>query len=133
MSTAVDPMIFRAPSPTRMTGFLECTIATDGSIIFPDLHCPIGHPIPWTAAFHEAGYPRCAQRDRTGASMCNARLFIQFFPRVSNRLPPMLFVAEISYEEIKYITKTGLDVPGIMDYLGVRWAPPRIRVERVKP
>lgn len=121
------------PPTTRMSGFLECEIAKDGSIRFPDLHCPIGHRIPWEAAFHEAGYPKCGHREKNGAPACNARLFIHFFPRVSSRMPPMLFVAEVSYDEIKHITKAGLDVPQIYEYLGVRWAPPRIRVQYVNP
>jgi len=114
----------------RAMGFLECSYARDGSLVFPELHCPNGHRIGWEHAFHEAGYPRCHHRDPDGRSECGRRLFLQFFPRVGNRLPPLLFIAEITWDEIKAVQKAGLDVPEILDFLGVRWHPPRLRVEQ---
>jgi hypothetical protein len=81
--------------------------------------------MPWQNLFHEAGYPRCVHQDPNGGAVCNAQLFVQFFPRLNPRAHPMMFVAEISYEEIVHITKAGMDVPAIMAYLGVTWKPER--------
>lgn len=125
-----EPTALVPPTRPRATGFLECAISpNDGSIVFPELRCPHGHVIGWENAFHEAGYPRCHHTERDSRTECGARLFLQFFPRVGQRLPPLLFIAEITYAEIKHIQAQGFDVPRILDYLGVRWHPPRIRVD----
>lgn len=108
----------------RTSGFLECGTDEQQHVVFPPLLCPAGHRIPWEFAFHEAGYPRCTQRDGRGNhEICNARLFLQFFPRLNKSANPMLFVAEITHEEIKHITRASMDVPEIMTYLGITWAP----------
>lgn len=112
------------PRP-RMTGFLECVGSDGKSYALPDLYCPFGHKIPWEFAFHEAGYPRCVEENSSGHRICSARLFVHFFPRINPNALPLMYVAEVSYEEIMHVTKTGMDVPAIMAYLGVTWKPER--------
>jgi hypothetical protein len=107
----------------RMAGFLEFGVDDEGKLVPPDLHCPHGHRIPWEYAFHEAGYPRCPHRGRNGASDCNARLFVQFFGRTSKKSPPLMFIAEITYEELAHVLEERLDVFEILSYLGLRWPP----------
>lgn len=109
----------------RMSGFLPIGADTSRDYILPTLHCPHGHVIKWENAFLEAGYPRCKERSGAGHSICNARLFVVIYPRVNPLASPMVFVAEISYQEIMHVTKLGMDVPAIMSYLGVTWAPTR--------
>lgn len=114
--------------PHRMSGFLECYRDEKGDLQFPRLKCPLGHNISWEFAFHEAGYPRCPfmfPRHARGMmpTPCDARLFIQFFPRMNKGSNPLLFVAEITVDEIKHVTRAEMDVPAIMEYLGITWAP----------
>lgn len=111
------------PTKGRLVGFLEAERKDDGTLVLPDLHCPYGHKIPWEFALHEAGYPRCLEENSAGHRVCNARLFVHFAPRINQKAGVMLFVAEISYDEIKYVTDRGFDVPQIMAHLGLSWAP----------
>lgn len=108
-----------------MAGFLPIGSDESRDYILPTLHCPHGHVIKWETAFLEAGYPRCTEQSTKSRPMCNARLFVVIYPRVNAKAKPMIFVAEITYEEIMHATRTGMDVPAIMDYLGITWSPER--------
>lgn len=112
------------PTRTRMLGFLEFSFEDETKKLRPPaLHCPHGHRIPWEYAFHEAGYPRCRHRSKGAAEDCNARLFVQFFPRVAKNAPPLMFVAAVEYEELVHILDERMDTYEILTYLGVSWAP----------
>lgn len=114
-------------SRPRQFGMLECNAGDGKSYALPDLYCPAGHRIPWEWSFHEGGFPRCQHREKNGGrNDCNARLFVSFFPRINPDAKPMMLVAEISYEEIQHVTQSGMDVPAIVSYLGLSWAPRKV-------
>lgn len=108
----------------RMCGFLEC-LPDGAKFRLPDLYCPHGHRMPWECLFPETGFPRCAARASSGRAACGAQLLVQFFPRLNAAALPLVFVAEVSYEEIRHIMQSGMDAPAMMRYLGLVWSPRR--------
>jgi hypothetical protein len=108
----------------RWWGWLECSHDEKGGVKYPDLYCPAGHRINWEHAFVEAGYPRCVHRSDAKSAECGKRLFIVFFPRLAQRQAPVIYAAEVTYDEIQDFTKQGYDVPQILGALSC-WKSPR--------
>lgn len=128
MSDATARPLTRHEPRARRFGFLECTVSPADNIVLPNLDCPNGHRIPWAFGFHEAGYPRCRHKDKHGREDCRARLFVAFMQLGHRANPPLVFVAEVTEEEIKHLDRSRYRLPEILDFLGVGWAPPRITV-----
>lgn len=126
MPTPALALDSQRPTRARVWGFASLN----------QVFCPHGHHIRQDAFILEHGAIRCKHREPLrgrpgekvgGGPECGAWLYVLacagWSPQADgdDGRPACLFVAEVTYHELVAMQTRRLDVPGILDFLGVRF------------
>jgi hypothetical protein len=86
-----------------------------GKAVYPELSCPRDHRIGWDWVLVGEGFARC--------DVCGSQVLVCPVPWRSFRGAPSFYIVEVAWAEIVYMQDRHMDLPEMLRWLGLTWAP----------